>query len=524
VSRSALALAAAALAAALLAPASAQAGLGWHDAGAGVPATVTLNDVARDGDTAIAVGKDTVSGEAVIYRLTGGAWQRDALLAAGAPIKGTLTRVAVANGRAWAVGTEPDNVTPLLAYLPPPENPPVTTPPTPPTPPAWRRVDAPLGDQTATPAKPAMGTPLSVVLSDTAGYAGDVNGRIWALGAGTVVVDPAFITAPAAPVNGIGLGDGGKGVAVGGAGTDARIFNLNSNATIAGPAPMVPGSEPLKAVALRGLDALAVDSGGYWQPGADQTWSRVTAGLGPDAFALSGVALGQAIQVLSGKVGSDGYVWTRRTSSDSWERKKIAAAGINAVAAKDNQDIWAVGDKGVVMHFNRVADPVVVTCDPSPCGSGSGSGSGSGTGSGSGSGSGSDTPTTETRSNPQTTTVPPAEPGDPTIDVVEPDRRPAARGPRNRRRPQRRLLDRVAVTREARRLVVSFRLTAPARVAISATRGRATVARAVARAMRAGRRRVTLPFSGAAPTELRIVVRPLPAKRAGRARGGNAGA
>jgi hypothetical protein len=394
-------------------------------------------------------------------------------------------------------------------------------------------VDAPLDDQTVAPAKPAMGTPLSVVLSDTAGYAGDVNGRIWALGAGTVVVDPAFITAPAAPVNGIGLGDGGKGVAVGGAGTDARIFNLNSDASInsnpsiAGPAPMVPGSEPLQAVAWRGLDALAVDGGGYWQPGADQTWRRAaTTGLGPDPFQLSDVALGHTIQVLSGKVGTDGYVWTRRTSSDAWERKKIAAVAINAVAAKDNEDIWAVGDHGTVMHFNRVADPVVVVCDPSPCGSGSGSGGGSDSNADPGTGPNPQPdPNSTPRSNPTTTTVPPADPGDPTIYVVEPDRRPATRRPGNRRpRPQRRLLDRVAVTREARRLVVSFRLTAPARVAISATRGRATVARAIARAMRAGRRRVALPFTGAPPTELRIVVRPLPAKRAGRARGGNAGA
>jgi hypothetical protein len=167
---------------------------------------------------------------------------------------------------------------------------------------------------------------------------------------------------------------------------------------------------------------------------------------------------------------------------------------------------------------------VVVTCDPSPCGSNSGGGGGSGSNPDPGPGSDPQPdPNPTPRSTPTTTTVPPAEPGDPTIYVVEPDR-PATRGPRNRRRPQRRLLDRVAVTREAQRLVVSFRLTAPARVAISATRGRATVARAIARAMRAGRRRVTLAFSGAPPTELRIVVRQLPAKRAGRARGGNAGA
>jgi hypothetical protein len=281
---------------------------------------------------------------------------------------------------------------------------------------------------------------------------------------------------------------------------------------------MVPGSEPLQAVALRGLDALAVDSGGYWETGSDQTWRRAaTTGLGPDAAQLSDVALGHTIQVLAGRVGTDGYVWRRRASGDAWERDKVAAAAtINGVVASGNEDIWAVGDKGTVLHFNRVADPPPppppCNCDPNP------------------------TPDPDPGPAPQTdpgatpsstpaptTTVPPAEPGDPTIYVVE-SNRPATRRPGRRPRPQRRLLDRVAVTREARRLVISFRLTAPARVAISATRGRATVARAVARAMRAGRRRVTLAFTGAPPTALRIVVRPLPAKRAGRARGGNAGA
>jgi hypothetical protein len=521
VTRSAVALTAAALGAALLAPGAAHAALGWHDAGAEVPASVTLDDVAESGDTVIAVGTETVSGEAAIYRLTAGAWQRDPLLDAttASPIKGTLTRVAVANGRAWAVGTEPDGVKALLAYLPAPESPPAATPP------AWRRVAAPRA-QAGPPATPPMGTPLSVVLSDTTGYAGDGAGQIWALGAGTVGAEPTFTTAPAAPVNGIGLGDGGKGVAVGGAGAEARIFNLTSGARIAGPAPMVPGSAPLNAVALRGLDALAVDSGGYWQPGTDQTWRRAaTTGLGPDPFVLTDVALGHTIQVLSGSVGNDGYVWRRRTSSDAWERDPVATTPIAAVAASGNEDIWAVGTRGTVMHYNRVADPVVTTCDPTPCGGDTSSGSSASSGSDPGpSPTPPPDPSSTSRSTPQTTTVPPAEPGDPTIYVVEPDR-PATRGPHNRRRrPQRRLLDRVAVTREARRLVVSFRLTAPARVAISATRGRATVARAIARAMRAGRRRVSLPFTGAAPTELRIVVRPLPAKRAGRARGGNAGA
>jgi hypothetical protein len=109
--------------------------------------------------------------------------------------------------------------------------------------------------------------------------------------------------------------------------------------------------------------------------------------------------------------------------------------------------------------------------------------------------------------------------------VVEPDKDKPKPGRHPRHRTHRRLLDRVAVVRQARRLVVSFRLRAPARVTISASRGRAVIARAHTRALRAGRRRVALPFAGAPPTELRIVVIPLRAKRArSGARGGNASA
>jgi hypothetical protein len=524
VSRSAVALTAAALGAALLAPASAQAGLGWHDAEAGVPATVTLKDVARDGETVIAVGKDTVSGEAMIYRLTGGAWQRDPLLEGPlqTPVAGELSKVAAAAGEAWAVGTDGAGK-PLLVHLAAPATPPAATPP------EWQRIDAPV-ENTAT-NTPAMAKPLSAALAGTTFYAGDDAGHVWTLGTTVSLAFNLSRTAPSpppAPVNGLAFFGDGRGVAVSDPSTtDAGFFGLTpgTGTQLAPPAPAIADAQSpaLIGVALRGsdelnADTLAIDAGGYWQLGADHTWRRnANPGLGADAFELTGLALGNRIQALSGKVGTDGYVWHRQTSSDAWKRDKVAAAVINGVAPKGFEDIWAVGDQGTVMHFNFVADPPPkpCNCDPTPNPDPNPNPNPDPT-------PNSD-PNSTPRSNPTTTTVPPADPGDPTIYVVEPDR-PATRRPGNRRRPQRRLLDRVAVTREARRLVVSFRLTAPARVAISATRGRATVARAIARAMRAGRRRVALPFTGAPPTELRIVVRPLPAKRAGRARGGNAGA
>jgi hypothetical protein len=521
-------LAAAALGAALLAPAAAHAGLGWHDAQAGVPATVTLNDVARDGATVIAVGKDTVSGEAIVYRLIAGAWQRDPLTEGTATaVKGELVAVAAAGGEAWAVGTDSLGKA-LLVHLAAPTNPPATTPP------EWQRVAAPPGDTTASP--PGMGKPLSVVAAGTTFSAGDDAGHVWTLGTPVSLAFTLSRTAPnspPAPVRDLAFFGDGKGVAVSVASSpDAGFFRLapgTPGTQVAPPAPAVADAQSpaLIGIALLGTDelhptdALAIDAGGIWQLGVDHTWRRnANPGLGADAFQLTGLALGSTVQALSGKVGTDGYVWHRGASSDAWERDKVAASPINAVAASGNKDIWAVGDKGTVMHFNVVADPLPpppkpCNCDPNPNPNPNPNPDPNPT----------PDPNSTPRSNPTTTTtVPAAEPGDPTIYVVEPDRRPAARGPRNRRRPQRRLLDRVAVTREARRLVVSFRLTAPARVAISATRGRATVARAISRAMRAGRRQVTLPFSGAPPTELRIVVRQLPAKRAGRARGGNAGA
>jgi hypothetical protein len=490
----------AALVAALLAPGTASAALEWRDGGAGIPATVKLNDVARDGETIVVVGSETVTADdgsvtqrAAIYRRVAGVWQSDPLLTAtGAPVVGELVDVAAAGGVAWAVGTA--GGAPLLAHLP-------AATASPAAPASWAVVPA-----------PGTAKPRSVTFTGTTGWIGDEAGKLWKLDGANVAATSVDLPTGAA-VNGLALkGDKALAVTNGAATTDQRIFGLTSGSPVAGPEPAIPDDAGLSllSVAAGGLDALAVDDAGYWQLDG-QTWKRANpATLGIAGAHLSDVSIATQVNALAGRVGDAGYVWRRRAAQDAWTPEPVSDAPINGVAAVGADDVWAVGDRGVVKHLVWVDPPTVPVPGPGPEPVPAPSGSGPG-------------PTTTTTSSGTTiTTIPPAKPGDPTIYVVEPGTRPR---PGARPRPHRRLLDRVAVVRRPRALIVSFRLLAAARVSIAAKRGRALVARARSRAMRAGRRRVVLRFTGRPPTALRIVVTPLRARRAGTGtRGGSAGA
>ena len=483
----------AAVAAALLAPAGAHAALGWHDAGAGAPAGVTFSDVAVLGAEVIAVGSETTGTEGqtaiAIYRLTGGAWLRDPVLDSdGAPRAGQLNAVAANASKAWAVGVAEGK--PLVLELAAPSA----------TSRTW----------TAVPDLPTdMGAPLAVSLSATGGLIGDDAGKVWRV-SGADVADEPVTTTTEAPVTGVSAGAGGAGTAV----TEApamtpRIFNVDPLSPLAIPALAVPQADvpPLRAVATRGTVALAADETGYWEL-RNQAWQRASA-PGDGAIQLADVSLGSGVQALAGSVGADGHVWRRSGSTDTWTRETVATgAAINGVEAVGTEDVWAVGENGVVMRYWHKPDP-----PPQPCGC---EGGGSGGGSAPPSGGGAPAPSTShTASSPNqtTTTTPPRRAGDPVIYVIEKAKpKPKRKGRSKKRRA--RLMYRVAVVRRGKRLIVSFRLRARARVAIAAKRGRAVVSRARTRTLRKGRRRIVLRFKGRPPTALRIVVRPLPAKKA----------
>lgn len=73
-----------------------------------------------------------------------------------------------------------------------------------------------------------------------------------------------------------------------------------------------------------------------------------------------------------------------------------------------------------------------------------------------------------------------------------------------------RVLSGLRIRRSRRRLIVTFRLSRSARVALRASRGGRVVARRPLRTLSRGRRRLVLRYRGKRPpTGLRVVVRPL---------------
>lgn len=511
----------AAASAALLAPAAASAALGWHDADPDneIPATVALNDVARHDSTIVAVGRDGTGDSAVpaVYRLVDGAWVRDEL---GAAVTGELVDVAANAHGAWAVGSRTGG-RPLIVHL-------TWTPPEDPEPPA-----DPAEDEDEEPAPPDPSREWSVVtapddmqplhsVAASAGavWTGDAKGELWPLTGG----GSSLSTARDVPVNGLALTGDSAGYAVtdGGVG-ESRIFSLTpaqapvGDGRTASSEVAVPETDgrSVESVAVAGADAVAVDDHGYWTRSPEGAWSRKA--LGTDTTSLADVSAVAGQQAIAGKVGTEGTVWRRATPAATWTSQRVSSAPVNGVLAVAADNVWAVGDGGVVQRYHNAPDPKEPEPEPEPePDPGPGPGPGPSPGPGPGPRPNPNPPASQS-CNCATTTVPPQERGDPTIYVVEPDRpRPRGGQPRPRYRP---LMYGVAVRRQARRLVITFRLRAPARVTVSAKRGRATVSRTPTRLLPAGRRRVVLAFTGRPPTALRIVVSPLR-----RARGGNAGA
>jgi hypothetical protein len=512
--------------------------LGWYDGGADAPGTVEFRSVAAlhtasAGDVVVAVGRDTLSKRAVIYRLAGGAWHQDAIAAAGA--NSCLDSVSVTDTAAWAVGSQgggcglgdqpgralilrfPVESGPIAAAPPADDDSTTTTSSsttsttstTTTTPPDdWRIVDA-----------GAMGPLASVSLSGAAGYIGARGGSIYAvhdapqLDATLVESKPgtdAVAAVAALPSGGFAVGDSAPA-------TGLRIFNIDSNGATAAPAQT---SVPLAAVAALGDSAaIAVEAptacadgaarpaywyrtGGLWQRAGGDAAS-FPAGSEPRGASMAGTSTSATEAIAGASPGAggscEGSVWLRTAnpaSAGGWNRADGLGAPLNGVAVISREQIWTAGERGTILHFH---DPPA----PPPADDGT------------------KEPPVETPppggGDPEPAPAPPAGPPAPPAPTVTVEQPPAAPAPapcttKKTRLPQRLVSDiRVKVKRG--KLLVSFALATRAKVTIQPRSHGRLVGTSRALLLEPGRHRVTVPYRGKRPpAELRILARPKPGK------------
>jgi hypothetical protein len=530
--------------------------LGWYDEQAGVPATVQFEDVAANADAQVAVGSDDATGAAVIYRRVADAWQAEQVTMPGSSELVDVD-VAPAGVSAWAVGSSVDGAGvahPLVLRL------------------------ASNGTWVDESAKLPAGAPAAtaVAIGDGEVTIGDAEGDLHTVpAAGNTTTTPA---AAAGDIRGIELLSGGSGYAVadfdGIAGdSTVRIYEL-------GPAPILepaqaPAGQPVDMTALAATapnQAVALDSSETtWRVNHDDRWVPETdAGL-PAARqldALGSVPGGQAVEdpdefpgwateFLAGAAPAagapeggapEGAIWQRKRwgyHDVDWTRVELPAgtAPLTGVAATRWDDAWAVGASGTILRYWRPPDPEAeqraleeaerlrleeeerqrlaeeerlrqeeerlrqeeeerlrqeelarqqleaVAQEDAPA----------------------DEPVADDSTAPPPPPPPVVERDSFDMNGVVIDDRPT-------RRPgsTKRLLSDVRVVRRGQWLVVSFRLSARARVALTAKRGGKVIARTPMRTLRPGRRQLVLRFRGAPPSSLKVVVRRVSGARGNR--------
>jgi hypothetical protein len=194
-----------------------------------------------------------------------------------------------------------------------------------------------------------------------------------------------------------------------------------------------------------------------------------------------------------------GTVWLRRgtaawpTDTGGWTAYPSPGGvtwALNDVVALRPDDVWGVGEAGTIVRYS-----VVVTRDtgPPPCTTNC-----------------TPPPTDTTPKDPPPSPAP--DPGPPPqVTVVQrsaprPTQPTAKKGPTATQSVLRGV--RVKVLRG--RLLISFRLVAPARVSARAMRAGKLVGRSSARLLKAGRGSLVVPYRGAKPpSQLQIIVRPV---------------
>ena len=514
-----------------MAPAAAAQGTeppAWHDAGAELPPTVELADVAADGGQVIAVGHDEESGQAVAYSLVEGVWVADAI--DGLPEEGssTLTDVAIDGTEAWVVGTQTDPVAgsqPLVRRR-------GET--------GWEAPAAPLPNF----------EPTAVAVAGTTALIGDSEGWLHRFtDSGAALAEPVRAQR-ATRINDISLHAPTAGFA---AGTWTPLLPGDSTVGIyeLSPDPMPEladaGETEVDVLAIAATSAaqgVALDSTGTTWRLQDGRWTRendLAAAL-PEGRNLSQVAAladgatGFTTEALAGSVpgapGTDssvGAIWRRyrfEGRREAWVRDPLPAdtGPLTGVAVTGRESAWAVGADGTLLRYWRKPLPpppppeddeeeeelvpedeqqeseqqeeqqqAAVTPEPEP----------------------------EPEPEPQPANEPPAEPAERQADYFDDNGVIVEQPPpkRTKEKKAKRLLKNVRVARKGRRkLVIRFRLTAPARVAVRAKRGTKLVAKTRMRTLDKGRRRLVVRFRGRPPSSLKVVVRPAPAAKQMRTR------
>ncbi|HEV2813166.1 MAG TPA: hypothetical protein VGW10_07950, partial [Solirubrobacteraceae bacterium] len=373
--RAALLLSLAALAAA---PGTAAAVTEWRDAGVAVPTGVDLHAVATGGTTVIAVGTERTTGEAVVYRRVGDAWQRDLPLpppppfdpepvidpATGEPMLdpetgepvmteppppppktfGRLVDVALGGGTAYAIGSRPgeSGEEPLILRLGPS---------------GWTELAPPA----------AMGLPRALALEGDDGLVGDALGQIFELTDGTFAATAlptgGVAPPPRTPVNGLAIT--GPASALGIARPQDSFSGFlaidgQEDEVSQGVAEAMPAGAQAVALGASGTLALAVDGNGPCResaPGAAPgLWTR-DASLNlwrrqvPDASAAGtrwcDLALSGTTLVLAGDrataTGRVGAIWRREGAGALRLEDDLDARPLHGVAI-GTTEAWAVGE------------------------------------------------------------------------------------------------------------------------------------------------------------------------------------
>lgn len=490
-----------------MAPAAAAQGTAppaWYAVGAEakVPTTVDLNDVASNGSTVIAAGRDEFTGKAAIWRRAGGSWQQDLL---SVPDNSTLVDVAIDGAEAWVVGHsgEGDATLPLVLKL---------------TATGW----APAAGL------PAGTRPTAVALAQGAPTIGDGAGNLYRFGADGVADGSAAIAAGA--INSISLVGPDTGFAVAGwetvgptSDTFARIYELTPDPTLVVADAAESGVDLLSVAATSAVAAAAVDSKGHTWRIANRKWQReddLPEGAVPMEVAAKAGDNGWVYELIAGAQGGAGAIWRRKrqaTADEDWTGDPLPAGtgALTGVAVDGPTDAWAVGLHGTLLRYwRKPLPPPLPPPPPAPP---------------------EDADEEETQDQQETPlrvaetqqtyyeeepSVEPApveqtqpeqpveqsRPAEEPVETVVIDDSPEAPAEST---PIGRLLKKLKVLRKRRALVITFRLTSRARVAAIAKRSGKVAGRTRLRTLPKGPGKLVLRFRGAPPNSLKLIVRPV---------------
>jgi hypothetical protein len=507
---------------AAIAPAAASAAPVWQldspatASGVDFHAVAAYRPAGQATDVIVAVGQDPVTQAPAIYRRVNDSWQQDSLPAA--LTHACLVDVAITASATWAIGNQDGctGATPVALRLTGELTKSAASA-------EWASFD--LSGPQGVP-----GPLTSIVLDGANGFLANASGSVYRIEDGdtphlgaAVTYSPNDQVKPKA-LTGLALAASDRALAVGDSAIAAspRIFSVTSSQ--ASPEPFQPdpdGIVPLvgvgAAIGAPATTAVAIEDGAYWVPSDNGIWTRQrTSTFTDQGTDLNGVTVtGSGDTLTSAIAGSlpgsgspEGAVWLRSgaagwpASNGGWKRYPGLGTALADVSVVAPDDVWAAGAQGNIRHFGEPPPPEVKSGGDTGGETGSGGGGGTDAGGGAGgatgdtgggSGGGS-TPATVVIENPAPSQTPPSSTTQP------PAKRPTT---------SQRLLRNVRVKMIRGRLIISFRLVAPARVGAQARTAGRLVGRLRERLLAPGRRTLVLRYRGRRPpTQLQLIVRP----------------